>query len=138
MTKIIFTPLFLAALTLNIAQADNRDDIRARVQKVGALNIDNSVEKSDNQTSAAAKQAPSNASPADHYQAKCFACHGTGAAGAPILGDKAAWKPRIANGFDTINQNARNGIGGMPPRGGTTLDDNAITAIVEYMIENSQ
>ena len=37
------------------------------------------------------------------YQQTCFACHGTGAAGAPKAGDKAAWKDRIAKGLPCTN-----------------------------------
>ena len=32
--------------------------------------------------------------PEQTYQTKCMACHGTGAAGAPKVGDEAAWKAR--------------------------------------------
>lgn len=51
------------------------------------------------------------------YDASCMACHSTGAAGAPKLGDKAAWAPRIAQGLDTLHTHAVKGIRAMPPRG---------------------
>jgi len=78
------------------------------------------------------------ASPKDSYQASCFACHGTGAAGAPKLGDKGAWKARIAAGNSTLYKNAIDGKGGMPPRGGSSLDDAAMKAVVDYMVNNSK
>jgi cytochrome c5 len=73
------------------------------------------------------------------YDTKCAACHASGAAGAPILGDAAAWEPRIAKGIETLYDNAWNGIDAMPAKG-LCMDctreelDNA----VDYMIENSQ
>jgi len=78
------------------------------------------------------------ASPKDSYQASCFACHGTGVAGAPKLGDKAAWKARIAAGTATLYKNAIVGKGGMPPRGGSSLDDAAMKAVVDFMVTESK
>ena len=78
------------------------------------------------------------ASPKDSYQASCFACHGTGAAGAPKLGDKAGWKARIAQGNSTLYSNAIKGFKGMPPRGGSSLDDAAMKAVVDYMVKASK
>jgi len=78
------------------------------------------------------------ASPKDSYQSSCFACHGTGAAGAPKLGDKSAWKARIAQGKSTLYSHAINGFKGMPPRGGSSLDDKAIKAVIDYMVSKSK
>jgi len=72
------------------------------------------------------------------YTASCFACHGTGAAGAPKLGDKAEWKNRIAQGMDTLVDHAINGFKGMPPRGGSSLNDAAVEAVVKYMVDGSK
>ena len=72
------------------------------------------------------------------YTASCFACHGTGAAGAPKMGDKGAWKNRIAQGMDTLFDHAINGFKGMPPKGGSSLSDDAIKAVVEYMVKDSK
>jgi len=73
------------------------------------------------------------------YQSACFACHGTGAAGAPKLGDKAAWKNRIAQGDATLFDHAINGFKGMPAKGGNaSLSDAAVKAAVEYMVKGSK
>ena len=73
------------------------------------------------------------------YQGTCFACHGTGAAGAPKLGDKGAWKDRIAKGMDTLFDHAINGFNAMPAKGGNaSLSDDAIKAVVKYMVEESK
>jgi len=73
------------------------------------------------------------ATPAENFTAICSACHATGVLGAPKIGDKAAWAPRIAQGIDTLKSHALSGIRMMPPRGGSQLDDAAIGAVVEYM-----
>ena len=73
------------------------------------------------------------------YRTACFACHATGAAGAPKTGDKAAWKARIAAGMDTMVKNAINGKGAMPPKGGRpNLTDAQIKAVVKYMVDESK
>ena len=72
------------------------------------------------------------------YQAACFACHGTGAAGAPKLGDAAAWGERGGKGVDALTASVVNGMGAMPAGGGSTYDEAQIRVIVEYILENSQ
>lgn len=73
------------------------------------------------------------------YQSACFACHGTGAAGAPKLGDKGAWKARIAQGEATVNKHAIKGFKGMPAKGGRgDLSDDTVKAVVAYMMSQSK
>lgn len=72
------------------------------------------------------------------YGTACFACHMTGAAGAPKLGDKAAWAPRIAQGMETLYASSINGKGAMPPKGGRVdIPDADIKAAVAYMVSES-
>ena len=83
--------------------------------------------------------APVKMSGKDVYTAACAACHSTGAAGAPKLGDKGAWAPRIGAGIDTVYTNAIKGKGAMPAKGGRAdLDDDAIKAAVDYMVAESK
>ena len=72
------------------------------------------------------------------YKTACFACHDMGVAGAPKLGDKAAWAPVIATGLDTMVKTVISGKGVMPPRGGSTASDAEIRAAVQYMVSKSQ
>jgi len=73
------------------------------------------------------------------YDEACFACHSTGAAGAPKLGDKAAWKDRLAQGMDALVANAIKGKGAMPPKGGRMdLSDEAIRNAVAYMASQAK
>lgn len=69
------------------------------------------------------------------YDKTCVACHATGVANAPKLGDKAAWGPRIATGRDTLLTSVTKGKGAMPPKGGAAdLKDDDIKAALDYMI----
>ena len=65
---------------------------------------------------------------------QCAQCHETGKNGAPRIGDRAAWIPRLNTGLDNTVRSAINGHGGMPPRGGkANLSDAEIRAAIVYM-----
>ncbi len=73
------------------------------------------------------------------YQATCSVCHDTGLAGAPKLGDKAAWSVHTAEGIEHLMHVAIHGEGGMPPKGGNpALSDEEVRAAVNYMLEQSR
>lgn len=73
------------------------------------------------------------------YNGTCVSCHGTGAAGAPKFGDKAAWAPRIATGMDALLANATKGLNAMPPKGLCMACSEAeLQSAIEYMVSNSQ
>jgi cytochrome c5 len=68
------------------------------------------------------------------YSSTCIACHGTGAAGSPKVGDSSAWGKRIAEGFDTLVSHAIHGYNAMPAKGGNPdLDDIEIARTVAFM-----
>ena len=70
------------------------------------------------------------------YQAACQACHAAGVAGAPKLGDKEAWAPRIAKGEDALLASVNNGLNAMPPKGACmSCSEDDLRAAVEYMVE---
>ena len=73
------------------------------------------------------------------YNGACMSCHATGAAGAPKLGDTAAWAPRIAAGMDSLVANVMNGLNAMPPKGlCMACSDEELQGAVQYMVDNSQ
>jgi len=68
----------------------------------------------------------------------CISCHGTGASGAPKIGDKKAWAARSAQGLSSLTQHALNGIRQMPPHGGNPgLSDTEIERAITYMVNQS-
>jgi cytochrome c5 len=77
------------------------------------------------------------------YDSLCVACHAVGVAGAPKLGDSAAWVSRIEQGMDTLYAHSINGFQGksgvMPPKGGNpSLSDAEMKAAVDYMVAQVQ
>ena len=73
------------------------------------------------------------------YKAACFACHDFGVAGAPKLGDTAAWSARLATGYDALLNTALNGKGAMPAKGGAmNLSDAEVGNIVAFMMDKAK
>jgi len=72
------------------------------------------------------------------FNSICTACHSTGAAGAPKVGDKNAWAPRAKAGLDAMVQFALKGKGAMPPKGGNpSLTEDEIRKTIEYMMKQT-
>lgn len=134
--------LFSASAMISFTANADESKIVERVKPVGHLVI---LTKSETAKSA---DATTNTKPAaatttantgkSTYNTACFACHGTGAAGAPILGKKDAWVTRISQGKDTLYSHALKGFNAMPAKGGSTsLSDDKVKAVVDYMVEQS-
>jgi cytochrome c5 len=72
------------------------------------------------------------------FNAHCAGCHATGAAGAPKVGDSAAWAPRAAQGIDTLLSHATNGLNMMPAMG-TCADcsQEELKGAIEFMLSKS-
>ncbi|HET9447357.1 MAG TPA: c-type cytochrome [Steroidobacteraceae bacterium] len=108
----------------------------APVAKVAVAGADNSALEPPKQ--AAAAQADLGGE--EVFNQACVACHGAGVAGAPKIGDAAAWGPRIAKGVNTLHKHAIEGFQGsagfMPAKGGaTTLSDKSVINAVDYMVQ---
>jgi len=73
------------------------------------------------------------------WEGTCSACHSAGLLGAPKIGDKAAWAPRIAKGLDVLKQHALHGFNQMPAHGGNmALTDAEVVSALEYMVGQSK
>lgn len=75
------------------------------------------------------------------YDSACASCHTSGVAGAPKLGDKAAWAKRIAQGTSKLYEVALKGKPGtaMLAKGGQAgLKDDAVKAAVDFMVSKSK
>ncbi len=85
------------------------------------------------------KGTPAGANGKAVYDASCQACHAAGIAGAPKVGDKAAWTPRLVTGTAALQSSAIKGKNAMPPKGGNlSLSDDAAKAAVDYMVSQSK
>jgi len=69
------------------------------------------------------------------YNTACHTCHAAGVAGAPKVGDKAAWSPREAKGKSELYKSAQSGFKAMPPKG-LCMDcsNDELKAAVDYML----
>ncbi len=78
------------------------------------------------------------------YDNLCHSCHTAGVAGAPKLGDKAAWSARLAEGIATLTKHAIEGYTGpdgnhMPAKGGNpSLTDEQVTNTVKWMTDQAK
>jgi cytochrome c5 len=118
--------------------------INKRIEPLGQLVLDGETVADEAEVAAVvgAEAAPALLTGPQVYNAACMACHGGGIAGAPKTGDAAVWAPRIAQGMDTLNKNALNGLQGsagfMPPKGGRAdLSDEEIIAAVQYLVDQA-
>ncbi len=117
---------------INAGDPLRRAALEERIGPVGRVRL-------AQQGGAAGAAAPAAArSGADVYQSACFACHGTGAAGAPKVGDQAAWAPRVEEGLAHLIEVAIAGKGAMPPRGGNpAVTDEELRAAITHMLKET-
>ena len=140
--RVFWLLIFVTATVVACSGQEGGTELTANQQKLVAERIapDGQVTMAG-QTTASAVTATTEAGRAGDavYNKSCVACHSSGVAGAPKLGDAAAWASRLAQGVEAVYANAIKGIRGMPPRG-TCMDcsDNEIKATVDYILENSQ
>ena len=133
--------LIALALAFTVSAADMTDKKRAeieeRIRPVGETCL-------QGDSNCGGPAVATNAGPRsgeDVYNAACMACHATGAAGAPVLGDVAAWADRIAKGTEALNSSGINGLPGtgMIAKGGCmACSDEEVMAAVDYMVVGSQ
>jgi cytochrome c5 len=128
--EVVFNPSNDVAMAEPV---DTMEDIAMRLKPVVSLD-----DMRSNMKVASVAGDSANKSPDQLYQGACLACHSTGAAGAPKIGDAAIWNERSAKGLDALVGAAINGVGAMPPRGGSQYDDEQMRAVVEYILAESK
>ena len=73
----------------------------------------------------------------DVYKTSCFACHDTGAIGAPST--SAEWAPRIKKDRDLFLERTLNGFNAMPPKGGCVVcSEKELKLAIDFIIKNSK
>ena len=108
----------------------------ARIKGVGISDYNPPI--SEKKEKPAKKATGSGNEAKETYDASCAVCHATDAMGAPAVGDKKAWAATLKKGIDKVYHNAIHGINGMPPKGGTSLEDAKVKAVVDYMVSQSK
>ena len=107
-----------AAGAVNLEKA-----VAARIQKIGSVEI-----RDANRAMKSGEEV---------FKGQCSACHATGAAGSPKVGDAAAWAPRIKTGYEALLNSALKGKGAMGAQGGGNFETLEIGRAVVYMANNS-
>lgn len=137
-TALVFIPAPLAQADGHAAgEAGSANSIVERIRKVAEVCIEGQA-CADGVTVVATAAATGGGGVEGRYNSTCGTCHASGAAGAPKLGDKAAWEPRLAKGMDALYQSS---IAGMPPAmpaKGLCMDcsDDELRSIVDYMVDS--
>lgn len=135
----ILLVIIAGKLTSEVSEYKPEEIVLENIKPVGQVYI---AGESEPEAAPAADTAMASAEPKsgeEIYNGTCVSCHGTGAAGAPKMGDAAAWAPRIATGMDSLLANATKGLNAMPPKGlCMACSDAELQSAIEYMVSNSQ
>ena len=70
------------------------------------------------------------------FESKCILCHKNGVAGAPRIGNKPDWAPRIKKKFSLLLKHVTMGYQAMPPKGAClecSISD--LKLAIHYMLE---
>lgn len=72
------------------------------------------------------------------YNKACKVCHAAGVAGAPKLGDSAAWAPRVAKGEEALFSSVKNGLNAMPPKGACmSCSEDDLKSALQYILSQA-
>jgi len=137
--RVFWLLIFVTATIVACGGQEGGADLTANQQKLVAERIAPDGQVTMAGQAAVAPAAEGGRTGESIYASNCQACHNYGVAGAPKLGDAAAWGAKLEQGIEMVYANAIKGIRGMPPRG-TCMDcsDDEIEATIDYILENSQ
>ena len=136
--------VFLVSIMISGLAFASTDDIAERIKRVGDVCVEGVECLSENVAPvvvAATVDEPTIAAAGDsvksNFNKSCATCHNAGIAGAPKLGDVAAWAPRIEKGLDTLYASTINGLPPAMPQKGMcfSCSDDELRALVDYMVE---
>ena len=124
-------PIIVIILLVNYVASGNKPSagsdglaaqaVALRIARVGSVEVNDSNDVSAMKTGQQV------------YATTCTACHAAGVAGAPKIGDAAAWGPRLKNGFEALLASALKGKGAMGAQGGGDYSDTEIARAVVFM-----
>jgi len=116
--------------------------VASRVQPIGQVNMGGPILAEADTGGGGGSAAAGGGEPQSGeqvYQSVCMACHDSGVAGAPKIGDTSLWQSRLdeRGGYEPIYENALNGFKGMPAKGGASITDEELDRAVKYIFEES-
>ena len=122
------------------ATASAAQEAAAKVE-AAASKVEEAAKPEEKAEAPAAEAKPAESAKVDGkavFEANCKACHGGLIPGAPAVGKKEDWAPRIKQGKDTLHKHALEGFNSMPAKGGNgSLSDDEVKAAVDYMANES-
>lgn len=138
MNKLLIAVMMMAGLTACSQEA--KQETQEAAQAV-ASEVKNEVASAADTAASAAEAKPAESAKVDGkavFEANCKACHSGLIPGAPAVGKKEDWAPRIKQGKDTLHKHALEGFNSMPAKGGNgSLSDDEVKAAVDYMANES-
>jgi len=137
----IILVMIASNLTSEVTEYMPDDVVIENIKPVGQVNVagESTPQPAPAETAGMASAATEPKSGEQVYNSNCVACHASGAAGAPKLGDAAAWAPRIAKGVDALMVSVTNGLNAMPPKGlCMACSDAELRATVDYIVSKSR
>jgi len=124
---VVLSIILATSIVGGSAKPDDPEAVNARIHPVASVEL-----------AAAGAAAAGSRTGEQMFESACTACHTPGAAGAPKVGDKAAWAPRIAKGLKGLLATALSGKNAMPPKGGVTdATDLELERAIVYMADKS-
>ena len=150
--KISFIALLLPLFIISGCDSDQKSPASKKVESIKsapvavetpAPMVDQASTTTENEVVTAVTEAVQKAAMSGEqvYKKSCVGCHGTGAAGAPKIGDAVAWGPRIAKGNDALYNSAKIGVPGTAMMAKGTCgacSDEELEAAVDFMISGSK
>lgn len=67
----------------------------------------------------------------------CSSCHETGKNGAPVVGDKVAWTPRIDSGQEALLKSVKDLLNSLPPNSAVALSDDEIKTQINVLLKTA-
>jgi len=122
----------LGGHTADLTDPVMRNALVQRIAPVGKVRTA-AMAEAEGAAAPAVEVAVAELGPEGLYNGACAACHASGVAGAPMLGDAAAWDERNALGLEALVASVINGKGAMPARGGSSYSDGDIERAVKYL-----
>lgn len=134
MVAVVFSfvvPILVIVLLVNLVVSGKKS--AAGTEALGAEAVEQRIQPVGHVEIKDASDPGALKSGAQVYAAQCVACHDSGAAGAPKLGDAAAWAPRVKNGYEALLASALKGKGNMGAQGGGDFSDLEIGRAVVHL-----
>ena len=129
-----FVGILLGITMASLVFAGDEDTVK-RIKKIGAICVEGA--ECASQIGSVQVLASVGSNVESNFNKSCATCHKTGAAGAPMFADPAAWAPRLEKGIEVLYANTINGLPPAMPQRGMCFgcSDQDLRDLVDYMVD---